>query len=207
MLAARERIRWSWVWAGKMLATLFALTQAVGTIVMWVRRMDSGDASCFGFDHRNGAMGISSTICSVGSIFILLLRYDWSVPRVLESSSTEKLHASRTTLILHTFLAMTLHLWIAWLANDDNGWLYTSSGLAFLLSRIGSGRQVLGGYQAWIKHRSWKRIKALLKICLVLWFIADIVKLLVHDIIETIKERDDDWFWWQDPISDKIFVI
>lgn len=234
----RDRIGWSWTWVGKMFATLFALTQAIGTIVMWVRRMDNGSSSCLGFDHRNGAMGVASTICSVGSILLLLLRYNWSVDRVLQSSSTEKMHASRTTLILHTFLAMTLHLIIAYIANDSNEWLYTSSGVAFFLSGIihfRNGRQfLLGGwqtillaifatvfrreigarlgisssrYQAWIRHQSWKRIKVVLQICLVLWLLADVVNLLVKDIIFTVEMRDDEWYWWQDPVSDKIFVI
>jgi len=234
VITKREHIHWSWSWAGKIFATLFAMTQAVGTIIIWVRRIDNGNVSTLGFDHRNGAMGIASTICSVGSIFILLLRYDWSVPRALQSSSTERLHTSGTTLVLHTFLAITLHHWIAWLANDNNNWLYTSSGLALLVSRVGTSREILGvwqsillvifivifrkdiadrigvnssRYQAWVRHQSWKRMKALLKIPLVLWFVADILRLFIQEIIEIIQVRDYESFWWQDPISDRIFVI
>jgi hypothetical protein len=235
-LTERERVSWSWSWAGKMFATLFALTQAIGTIFMWARRIHHD--SCLNFDHRNGAMGIASSICSISSMLILLLRYDWSVSRALQSSSTEKLHASRTTLIFQTFLAMTLHLGIASLISDEHHWLYTSSGVVGFIFGVGRARSVghffvgiwqtillaivvlvfrkeigarLGAdsstYQAWIRHRSWKRIKVILKICLVLWFTADILRLFVKDIIRTIERRGFDWDWWQDPISDKIFVI
>lgn len=231
-LAERERILWSWAWAGKMFATLFALMQAIGTIVMWVRRMDHGWSQareCLGFDHRNGAMGIASTICSVGSIFVLLLRYEWSVARALQSPSTERLHRSRITLLLQTFLAMTLHMSIACMANGTgNRWLYTSSGVFFRLFGIFSDpwddwsfvswgwetvllaifvlvfRKEIGArlgttsirYQTWIRHRSWKRVKALLKVGLAIWFCADIVRLFVSDIINAVSEKDNSWFWW-----------
>ena len=235
-LTERERIPWSWSFAGKMFVTLFALTQAIGTIFMWARRIHHD--SCLEFDHRNGAMGIASSICSIGSILVLLLRYDWSVTRALQSSSTEKLHASRTTLILQTFLAMTLHLVITSLISEEHHWLYTSSGVVGFIFGIGRSRSIvhfflgfwqtillaivvlvfrkeigarLGAdsstYQAWISHRSWKRIKVIIKICLVLWLTADILGLFVKDIISTLERRDSDWDWWQDPISDKIFVI
>jgi hypothetical protein len=62
-------------------------------------------------------------------------------------------------------------------------------------------------YQTWIRHRSWLRIKVLLKVCLVIWFLVDIGKLFVKHIIDVVEKRGDEYFWWQDPISDRIFVI
>jgi hypothetical protein len=238
-LTMQKRTSWSWIGAGKMFATLFALTQAVGTVVMWARRINHGGGSCLGFDHRNGAMGVASTICSVGSILVLLLSYDWSVTRALQSPTTEKLHTSRTTLILQTFLAMTLHQLIAYIASGADIWLYTSSAVVFFITGLYTDRDIgkfflglwqtillavfvlifrkeiaarlgaqSGIYQAWMRHRSWKRIKAILRICLVLWFIADILKLLITDIVDVIINMGaDNWAWWQDPVSDRIFVI
>lgn len=126
----QERISFSWSWAGKMFVTLFALRQAIGKIDMWARRIQHG--SCLDLDHHNGVMGIASTICSVGSILVLLLRYDWSFAPTLQSSSTEKPHAARTTLILQAFLATTLHLVITSLINQDHHWLNTSGVVGFI---------------------------------------------------------------------------
>ncbi|KAJ9606878.1 hypothetical protein H2200_008888 [Cladophialophora chaetospira] len=233
----RERIGWSWAWAGKLLITIFALTQATGSIVLYVRRVHHDTLN---FDHRNGAMAIASTICSVFSIFALLLRFDWSVGRALQSAATEKLHAQISTLILHTFLAMGLHHLVALSVNHyENEWLYTSTGVVFLLSGFFGpryGRRPLpfagwqnillailvfvfrkdiaskvgvdsGRYQTWIRHRSWLRIKALLTVGLVMWFLTDIGKLFVKDVINVVRKRGDEDYWWQDPIGDKIFVI
>ena len=239
-ITERVRIGWSWAWAGKLLVTLFALTQAIGTIVIYARRLHHNyyNYDVLDFDHRNGAMGIASTICSVFSIFVLLLRFNWSVARALQTATTEKLHASTTTLILHTFLAMGLHHLIAYIINDDKEWLYTSTGVAMLLSGIFgfnhrrpipfAGLQnilvailvyvfrkdialKMGVYtsrdQTWIRHRSWLRIKGLIKVCLVIWFLADIIKLFVEHIIDVVGKRGSEHYWWQDPISDRIFVI
>lgn len=234
----RERIGWSWGWAGKLLVTLFALTQAVGTIVMYARRLKHHPLD---IDHRNGAMGIASTICSTFSIFVLFLRFDWSVARALQTTTTDKLHASRTTLILHAFLAMGLHHLIAYASNPhSNDFLYTSTAIVFYMSGF-FGRHDIdlftglrnlmavivlyyfweeiaskigvhsSRYPAWIRHRSWLRIKALLKVCFVLWLVADIGKLLVENIFDVVKHKDgkhsSSGSWWQDPISDKIVVI
>ena len=235
----RNRTSWSWTWAGKMFATLFALTQAVGTVVMWARRINHGGGSCLGFDHRNGAMGVASTICSVCSILVLLLRYDWSVARALQSPSTEKLHTSGTTLILQTFLAMTLHQLIAYIDSGADAWLYTSSMVVFFITGLKTDRDVgkfflglwqtillaifvfifrkeisarlgaqFGTYQALVRHRSWKRITAILRICLVLWFIADFLNLLIMNIIEAVMNLGrNNGASWEDPVSDRIFVI
>ena len=236
--AERERIGWSWGWAGKLLVTLFALLQAVGTIIMYARRLKHDPLD---IDHRNGAMGIASTICSIFSIFVLFLRFDWSVARALQTTTTDKLHASRTTLISHAFLAMGLHHLIAYAINPySNDFLYTSTAIAFYISGFFGRHNIAlftglrnlmavlflyyfreeiaskigvhsGRYQAWFRHRSWLRIKALLKVCFVLWLSADIGKLLVENIINVVKHKDDvySWSdaWWQDPISDKIVVI
>lgn len=235
-LTERERIPFSWSWAGKLFVTLFALTQAIGTIVMWARRIDHD--ACIEFDHRNGAMGIASTICSLGSILVLLLRYDWSVGRALQSSSTEKLHASKTTLMLQTFLAMTLQLLLVAAITYQHHWLYTSAGVAGFLLGLGRSRSIgnfflgswqtvllavlvvvfrkeigvrLGAdssrYQAWVRHRSWKRVKTILKICVCLWLAGDILRLFVEDVIHAVESKDNRRTWWQDPISDKIFVV
>ena len=231
----RERIGWSWAWAGKLFVTVFALTQAIGTIVMYYRRLEYRTVN---FDHRNGAMGIASTICSVFSILVLLLRYNWSFGRALQTAATERLHASRTTLVLHTFLAMWLHHLIAYLINENNGLLYTSTGAALELTGFDglhsrsrdpfTGWQTVllailifvfrkdiaskigvdsNRYQTWIRHRSWLRIKALLKVCLVIWLLADISWLFAKDVLNVVDKRGDEDYWWQDPISDKIFVV
>ena len=236
-LTVQERTSRSWNWAGKMFVTVFALTQAVGTIVIWARRIDR--SANIEFDNRNGAMGVASTTCSVGSILVLLLSYDWSVARALQSSSTDKLHASGTTLVSQTFLAMTLHQIIAYITSEGRTWLYTSSGVLFYMTGlhlaksvgkffIGLWQTILlavfilifrkelsdklatsSTYQAWTSHRSWKRVKVILRICLVLWLIADVLKLLILDILYTIASRGH-WgngtAWWQDPLSDRILV-
>lgn len=235
-LVERERVPWSWVWAGKLFATLFAMTQAIGTIVMYARRLDRGHELCLGFDHRNGAMGIASTICSVASIFLLLLPFEWKVARALQPPGESQNSELRTTLIVHTFLAMLVHIMITCAVGWDNEWLYTSAGLAaqfFGITRQPSlawgWQSVLlvvfifnfrheiaarvgldsGRYQTWIRHRSWRRVKALLLACLVGWIVADIGVLFVLDIVNAIRHRGYHayLYWWQDPMSDNLFIV
>lgn len=142
-----------WVWIGKILAALFALTQAIGTIVMWVRRMQSYDARPLSFDHRNGAMGVASAICSTTCILILLLRLQWKVSKAFETQQKEPrwawlgiVRGESSQLVAEALLSMMLHLGIASIPNSDNLWLYTSVGsVRFLLG--GSGRIMLYGWQ------------------------------------------------------------
>jgi hypothetical protein len=70
-------------WFRKLLAALFGLTQAVGMIVIYVRRLNSGQAESFGFDHRDGAMGIASAICDLISVLVLLLRLNGESVKVV----------------------------------------------------------------------------------------------------------------------------
>jgi hypothetical protein len=226
-LTEREHIKFSWSWAGKLFVTLFALTQAIGTIIMWARRIDAN--ACSELDHRNGAMGIASTICSVDSILVLSLRYDWSVARALQSSSTEKLHASRSILMLETFLAMTLQLVIVCLVVDDHYWLYTSAGVVGFIMGINRSENVghffLGSWQTVLlavlvvvfrkeigmrlgaDSSRYRACMVILKICLGAWLATDILRLFVLDVMYTVKRVGHDKCWWQDPISDKLFVI
>jgi hypothetical protein len=229
----RERIGWSWPWAGKLLITLFTFIQALGSIILYARRV--GNNYPLGLDHRNGAMAIGSTICSVTAVIVLFLRFQWTVPRALQTASTDKLHDSFENLILHFFLALGLHHLIAYIINENNEWLYTSSGVAFVLSGFfipGRRRHVLAGwqnillvalvvifrkdiasrlgldsgrYQTWIRHRSWLRIKALLKLFLVAWFLVDLGRRLGIDIADVVDKREDEDYWWQDPLAGKIF--
>jgi hypothetical protein len=89
-LAERERVGWSWAWASNVFAALFTLTQAIGTVVIYARRLEDTWAKCLGFDHRIGALGIASTVCGVFSILALLLRFEWNVAHALHSSTEKK---------------------------------------------------------------------------------------------------------------------
>jgi hypothetical protein len=62
-------------------------------------------------------------------------------------------------------------------------------------------------YQIWTRHRSWKRVRAVLKVGLVIRVMVDFGKLFVRDIMNLMDSRNGDWYSWQDPISDKLFVI
>jgi hypothetical protein len=218
----RERIGWPWARAGKLFVTVFALTQAIGTIVMYVRRLSHDP---LGFDHRNGAMGIASAICSVFSIFALLLPFDWRVGPALQSATTEDLHPSKTKLLLDTFLAIGLHHFIAYTVNESNRRLYTSSRvflvpltgwqnilvaiLVFVFRKEIAAKIGLhsGRYQTWVSHRSSLRIQLILKVCVAIWLLMDIGQLFVKNIVDVVQKQSYEDYWWQDPISDRIFVI
>lgn len=224
-----------WVWFGKILAALFTLTQAVGTIVMWIRRMRSSEADALAFDHRNGAMGIASTICSCICIISLIIRLRWKVSKAFEVKEGEWsfwMGANETSqFIAEALLSMLLHLVFATIPNSDNRWLYTSVGLvAFMFT--GGGNILLQGWQSFFlviflivfRHdiarrlgikdetrekifggNKLKRAKALFTVLLVLWMIIDIIWLFVRDILETVHAER--YYWVQDPLSDSLIVI
>ncbi|KAF2012668.1 hypothetical protein BU24DRAFT_465035 [Aaosphaeria arxii CBS 175.79] len=141
--AEKTYIPFDWVWAGKFLAALFAVTQAVGTIVMWVRRMQSHDGDALSFDHRNGAMGIASAACGVVSILTLILRLRWTVSKSFEAKEGKHSHwlgmTQSSQFIVEMLLSMLLHLIIAMIADSDNRWLYTSVGAVTFLVTSGRG--------------------------------------------------------------------
>lgn len=240
--AEKRVMTFDWVWVGKMLATLFSLTQAVGTIVMWVRRMVARQVMTLGFDHRNGAMGIASTICGAIAILVLVIRLRWKVAKgfVAPQGTESKAWAASSTLLVEMLAAMLLHLGIASAANRRNRWMYTSVGTAaFLLS--GNGQLLLQGWQSIIllafvyffrkdisrrlglaerfqKYFGPKQVyraKALIALLLVLWITTDLVMLFVVDIVQVVREANEDrdyrWgrqrAWWQDPLSDSLIVI
>ncbi|ORY00314.1 hypothetical protein BCR34DRAFT_606313 [Clohesyomyces aquaticus] len=226
-------IPFDWAWVGKLLAALFSLTQAVGTIVMWVRRLHSNEADLLGFDHRNGAMGIASAISGVICIIVLLLRLNWKVSKSFVVPQGGYYTEQKTQFVVEAFLSMLVHLSIATIPNRGNRWLYTSAGVVYFLV-VGTDRNILIGWQSILLvifvyifrrdiaerlgikndaiarfsgHRVSRRVKALVALLLILWVVADIVKLLVVDIIEVVRERKDYYFMWQDPLSDSLIVI
>lgn len=216
--AEKNVIPFDWVWVGKFLAALFSLTQAVGTIVMWVRRMVSDEAYALSFDHRNGAMGIASTICGLISILVLIVRLNWKVSKSFEApqGQEKKAWGASTVFMCEVLAAMLLHLGIASAVNKDNRWLYTSVGtVSFLLS--GNRQLLLQGWQSIIllvflyvfrkdisrrlglaerfqKYFSAKqmyRAKALIGLLLVLWIATDLVRLFVLDIMQVVYEASE----------------
>jgi hypothetical protein len=51
-----------------------------------------------------------------------------------------------------------------------------------------------GTYLGWIGYRSSKRAKALLKVCLVFWFMADILRRLIIDILSVLRHGDYEYW-------------
>ena len=215
--AEKEAKSLSWTWAGKMLVVLFALTQAIGTIIMWARRCSERATTPLGFDHRNGAIGIASTICGTICILILLMRREWKVSKVFEPPSKNTTHfgmaSPRNQFVAEALLAMLLHLAIATSRNTDNVWLYSSVGsIAWL---IVSGDSAKAGWPSLIlivflyifrrdiarkfgvdQNRYTKisggkrvaRVRALLGFLLVIWITTDVVWLFVVDIVQVVNE-------------------
>ena len=234
----------SWVWIGKLLGALFSCTQAAGTIVMWIRRMNSREGDALTFDHRNGAMGIASAICAVISILVLIIRLNWKVAKAFEgpqsqAQAQEKDRAALTQFGIDALLSMALFLGIASAADRDNRWMYTSIGcFAFIFTA--DGRLLTQGWQSlmlfifiyvfreeisrrlglqerlrkWFPGRRLYRMKALVALLMGLWIIADILRALIIDIIQVVKESKGGFyenaypgFWWQDPLSESLLVI
>ncbi len=227
-LLERKPGKLDWAWFGRVLATLFTLTQAVGTIVMWVRRMDSDYGNCLGFDHRNGALGVASAICGTVSLLVLVLRLNWVAGAAFQAPPTRSPASTHRKFAIEALLALLTHLVIATIANDSNEMLYTSAGVLFFLCRQGGRwwqtiivavlmvifRKELAAklriYSAMVERvvgvRRWTTIRILLSLALALWVLVDIVWLFVADILEIVHSRSSG-YWWQDPISDQILVL
>ncbi|KAF2811111.1 uncharacterized protein BDZ99DRAFT_462386 [Mytilinidion resinicola] len=214
----RTRYKLDVVWFGKLVAALFGLTQAVGTIVMYVRRLNHNDYYCLGFDHRNGGMGIASAICGGISIIVLLLRLDWKVSKSFEAPAVSRTPSPKTQFAAEAVLALLTHLGIACAFGGDNRFLYSSVGsiawlftknlkvflyawqsillLIFVLvfrkeiaRRIGMNFPSVGKrIQTLFASRQFKRVQALVLFYLVMWAIVDIIWLFVTDIIKLVRE-------------------
>ncbi|KAF2490439.1 hypothetical protein BU16DRAFT_530927 [Lophium mytilinum] len=133
----RTRYKLDVTWFGKLLAALFGLTQAVGATVMYVRRLKHDNYYVFGFDHRNGGMGIASTICGAISIIVILLRLEWKVSKSFEAPAVSRTPSSKTQFVAEAVLALLTHLGIACLfGSRHNRFLYSSVGsIAWLFTK------------------------------------------------------------------------
>jgi hypothetical protein len=150
--AEKHVLPFDWVWIGKIVAALFGVTQAIGTIIMWVRRMNEADA--LAFDHRNGAMGIASTICGLMCLITLAMRLQWRVSKSFETQQGQSGFwqgmEQKSQFVAEALMSMMLHLIIACIPNSDNRWLYSSVGaVAFLFGgRSGLGSVMFQGAQS-----------------------------------------------------------
>ncbi|KAF2733520.1 hypothetical protein EJ04DRAFT_513163 [Polyplosphaeria fusca] len=225
-----------WAWLGKLFAMLFSMTQAIGTIVMWVRRVSTRHPRPLAFDHRNGAMGIASTICGTMCLCALVLRLRWKVSKVFEVKEGVREYRinQKAQFLIDAMLAILLHTAIATIPNSRNEFLYWSVGAVFFLlsggrlwyhswqtvmllvfiyifrndimRRFGLGDEFLTKY---VGPRRSKRAWALLELLLILVITADVLRLFIINIVEFVEKAQigDSWVWWQDPLSDELIVI
>ena len=214
--AAEKRLRpISWSWTGQLLVALFSLMQAVGTIVLWARRIDFDWP--LNFDHRIGAMGIASTICSTMLVILLLLRLDWKVSKAFVDPSKSKGSQTDTGPLWKQFaieavLSIYLHGLICFLVNNETLWYHISFGIFFFWSKHADANDILlkaafllflflfrndilrrlgleeGWFMKWWGARRAKRAKSLLMLTLIVFFVTDIVLLFAWDIKEVVNE-------------------
>jgi hypothetical protein len=191
------------VWGG-VVVCLLAVTQAIGTVVLFARRKIHTDwDDHLLIDTFNGVTAFSSAISGIVAILILLTRLEWQV--ISRPVQTEIFEHPRLT-------AMGIQLMIAFVCT---GWIrgYLIWNLSYVLSGMGHLFElVIVGLLAYIFRRDiFKRIGFSLRaagsfiLCVLTLVIAgDFVMSIVISISELDSVGNGGW---KDPLEDKILVI
>jgi hypothetical protein len=201
----RATYKISWKWFGRMVVCLLAVTQAIGTVVLFVRRKvyETGWEDELLIDTFNGVAALSSAVSGIVALLILLMRLEWQV--INRPVQTEVLGHPRLT-------AMGIQLVIAFFCM---GWIrgYLIWYLFYVLSGMGHPFElVVVSLLVYIFRRDiFKRIGFSLRaalsftLCVLVLIIAgDFVASIVICILEL---RSVENGGWKDPLEDKLLVI
>ena len=217
-----SRCRWTWNRVGRIAAVSLALAQAVGTMIMFFRRLD--EHAALGFDGRNFWAAIGSTVSSLAALVLLITGGEWKVQRSTVSPELERGPIAR--LVVTLVFAEGLQEWVSetfgsrdfrynmtdlphyrvsfvrglWHLVPDVWRLFELSVVLVVLLVF---REELARRLKVRPHRM--RWLALIAICV--WAAVDVIVLLEFDIHQLVLLDKDSVGRWQDPLSDAFPVI
>lgn len=223
-IANARRTSWPWSWKrfGQIMVALFALAQAVGTMVLFVRR--AGHGGVVGFDYRCFVMAIGSTVASVLTMILLVFGHRWTYTTEEEAPIVRTSEIKR--LVLETIASGVLLEWIRSLIPRYRFW---PGQIPPYLSSI---YKIFWPHRAehlllWVpvlalvifRHDIAKRfniklypIAAALLLVGFVWMTVDVVAAVLQDFGQFINFFDTDWrdydrLRWADPLENMIPVI
>jgi hypothetical protein len=215
LISSRTKISVSFL--GRLFTVLFALIQASGTFVLYIRRTENSGRYWVSYlDHRIGWLAASSAVCSIANLLSLLTRTEYSVDE--DSLAEEDRTASTSSLDLQKLasevgVALFLHGILEYtILEEDNkptfrtvSFLYEPLqaqivfiGMFILLLRI-FRREIrrLSFISAgsptsiWISRFQLKKLKSLLLLCMIIWILIDVLWVFILDIRQPVQ-------WWAD---------
>ncbi|KAK4493963.1 hypothetical protein PRZ48_015149 [Zasmidium cellare] len=213
---------WSWKRFGQIIIAFLALVQAVGTMILFVRRADHGAA--VGFDYRCFVMAIGSTVASVLTMILLVFGHRWTFTSEEEAPIIRTSEIKR--LVLETVIGGVLLEWIHALLPRYQDWPgeippYLSSIYKIFWPTRAEHLLLWLPVVALVVFRNdiAKRfniklypIAAALLLVAFVWMTVDVIASLVQDFGQFINFYPTDWMnydrlRWSDPLENVIPVI
>lgn len=203
----RATYRISWKWFGRVLVCLLAVTQAIGTAVLFVRRInhETYSGGQLMIDTFTGVAALGSAVSGIMALLILLMRLEWQVISPVQNETLEhpRLTAMGAQLVIVFFCMGWIRGYLFW---------YLLYG-PYLLFGMGHPLEVVvvSVFVYIFRQDILKRIGVSMEAAwsftlyiFVLIIAGDIVMSIVTCILELTSMDDGGW---KDPLSDKLLVI
>jgi hypothetical protein len=211
-----SRIKSSISFIGHLFTVFFALVQAVGTFILYIRRTEnSGRGYVSYLDHRIGWLAVSSAVCSVASLLSLLTRTEYNVDEnylAEEDRSGSPTSPSLQDFVFEIGVALFLHGILEYTILEENKPTFRT--VSFLYEPLGAQIIFLGTLillirifrreirwissispgsptSIWISRLPLKKLKSLLLLCLIIWTLIDVLWVFILDIRQPVQ-------WWAD---------
>ncbi|KAF2167284.1 hypothetical protein M409DRAFT_22711 [Zasmidium cellare ATCC 36951] len=213
---------WSWKRFGRIIIALLALAQAIGTMILFVRRANYN--AVVGFDYRCFVMAIGSTVASVLTLALLVFGHQWTFTSNDEAPIVRTSEIKR--LVLETVSSGVLLEWIHALLPRYTNWpgeipRYLSSIYKIFWPTRAEHLLLWLPVVALVVFRNdiAKRfniklypIAAASLLVAFVWMTVDVVASVVQDFGQFINFFEPDWrnndrLRWADPLENMIPVI
>lgn len=200
---------WNLKIIGRIWILVIPILQAVGTIVLFARRLDSGWHDPGELDKRNFVAAHSNIACSLASIIIILCRSEWSL-KILNSSNTRQTDYVVRTFFLEFILASVLNeapyaaLWrvlpFSWIVMVAD--LIGVGGIVILVILGLFIWFLVWAFDEKIRQSvqiNWHFVLGIPMVIISIWIVVDLVAYFVVDIIQLAGNADG--IWDKDPVS------
>jgi hypothetical protein len=183
----------SWKWFGRVLVCLFAIAQAIGTVLLFARRLEhEGGREVLLADTLICIVSLGSATSGVLALIILLMRVEWQLIRPARPDTAKySRHGGVLAQSLHSFIC------VGWIGRFFTYLLYGPWMIGLLVYCF--PQDILR--RAGISPRVAGVMMNCLGVCL---SIVDFISKLVECISDLTTMENGGW---KDPLSDKLLVI
>lgn len=201
----RATCKVSWKWLARVLVCLVAVIQAIGTVVLFVRRI-LHDGSVDMIDAFNGLAALGTTFSGIVALLFLLMRLEWQATRPIRT----EIPGRSQLLTMGTQIVITF-VCTGWIRGYISRYLlyliylmYTAGNL-FELVVIGSFLVLIFGTNFFKRARiPVQAVRSFILGMFVIAIAGDTIASIITSILELTKMKNGRW---KDPISDKLFAI